>query len=306
MRDLVGDTGQIWLATHSISLLPFLKPGEVWVVDGGQVLPPSHEQVERAMQALVGTDENIERIREFLVEPAQAAAVDFLSQGLTAPSQSEYKDGDPQLFQAATVLRSCQSGTERLSILDFGAGRGRLAAALSRDCHGDWLHRVAYIAVEPQRPLHADIKQAAGHLLGDAPFTDIGALPSRYNEYFDVCIACNVLHEIRPTKWREQIQAVLQRLKPEGTLIIMEDQEMPKGEQPHELGFLVLGISELQTLFSLDQAPRTFVHPDPKYADRLACVEIPANRTTITSETAKRAITDLKNRLEGAIKEMRT
>jgi hypothetical protein len=305
MRKLVGETGQIWLATHSISLLPFLKPNEVWVVDRGEVRPPGAEQNENALRALIGNDENIERLRGFLQEPARAAAINFASQTLFPPQQAPFKEDDPQLPQAATVLRNRLSVGKDFAILDFGAGIGRLAEALRRDCDAEQIKHVRYYAVEPQESLHPNITLAAGPLLADSPFLSIGELPGTYEGYFDVCFACNVLHEIRPTKWREQLELLLTRIKADGMLVILEDQEMPKGELPHELGFLVLGSRELQTLFSLSNSPRQLKHPDTKYAERLLCVEIPASQGKVSRDSVRKAITDLRGRLKALVENMR-
>jgi hypothetical protein len=91
----------------------------------------------------------------------------------------------------------------------------------------------------------------------------------------------------------------------DGSILICEDRRMPVGELPHELGFLVLGPQQLQTLFSLMDKPMERVCQESEYKDRLVCVEIQKNGAEVTPGSVKRAVEDLKGELDSKIEDLR-
>ncbi len=306
MRKLVGDAGQLWLATHAMCLLPHLEPSAVWVVERGEVKSPGVERAHDALEALVGTDESVLRMRSFLEEPFRWAANHFAAQCLLPPEQAGFTEDDPQLFQIASVVKDRLLNDKTVRILDYGAGKGRLATMLQQEFSKEHHGNIEYVAVEPNSSLYEGIKTAAGSLLVDGiVWPDIGSIPGRFDRSVQVAVLCNVLHEVRPTKWHAELLEVFRRVSPDGSLVVCEDQAMPTGEAPHEIGFLVLGEQELRTLFTLDASPRFRFPVEPRLRDRILCAEIERSKAKISSESVANSVRDLERRLNGAIKMMR-
>jgi hypothetical protein len=61
----------------------------------------------------------------------------------------------------------------------------------------------------------------------------------------------------------------------------------------------------MKTLFSLSAAPKSIKHPDPKYSDRLLCVEIPKSDAEVTDRGVSQAVKDRKKWLKGQIEVIR-
>lgn len=306
LRRVVGDTGQVWIASHSASLLPFLGPNEIRVVEDGVVSPPGIEQFEKAMCLLVGSEEDLDRMRDSFQEPDRWAANKFVAECLLAPGQAAFKEGDPQLLQISALTNERLTTGRELRVLDCGAGRGRLASLLASMVTPDQQRHVQYIPVEPDSARDDEIKAAAGAMLAECGVSrNVESVPATYDGTVDVAVLCNTLHEIRPTKWKCQLESLLRLLGPEGALVICEDEAIPHGELPHELGYLVLGPGEIAQLFQLKKPPRMRAHPEEKYAKRLMCVEVPGRTAAVSGKSVRNAIEGLERRLTGLIEQMR-
>jgi len=127
----------------------------------------------------------------------------------------------------------------------------------------------------------------------------------QYNNFFDYIFLINVLHEIPLNKWNSVLNALLSSLKEDGHLIILEDQAIPRGENAHEYGFLIFDIEEFKILFSRPNQPKVYKHENPKYAERLSCVEIPKSSSIVNPDTINEALTRKKTNCKTAIKNLR-
>lgn len=306
MREIVGKNGQIWLGTHAMCLLPHLKTEEIWTVYDGEVSSSRTDRGHKAIELLVGSEENVNKLYSFLQEPAKWAANKFAVESLLPAGQAEYRDRDPQMFQIAGVIDEKLKAGEEIYILDCGAGKGRLPMMIRELFVQEQQKLIHYIPVEPDESRHEEIKLAAGEMLeGSEVILRNEGIPGNYNGKIQVAVLCNVLHEIRPTKWFNELNLILKKLSDDGSIVICEDQHMKTGELPHELGFLVLNAEQLKDLFGLESNPVMYEPRQANYRGRLLCVEIPKKDSKVTKENVRLAVENLKGHLDTLIQGMR-
>ncbi len=274
-------------------------------MEGGKLSAPGIERCHEAAKLLVGSGENFEKLKNFLQEPFNWAAVRFAAESLMLPKRADFQEEDPQLFQISSVIGKKLQANKEVILLDYGAGKGRLARMLKENLNAIQRKKIKYIAVEPDGSCEEEIRQSAGDMLAGSRVIKDGKNLSEYTGKVDVAVLCNVLHEIEPTQWRNELTIILQALNSQGSLIICEDHAIPAGELPHKLGFIILDAGELKTLFSLEEKPHCKWHPDDRYKDRLLCVEITKEKATVNDTSVKSALQDLSIRLKSLIKNMR-
>lgn len=256
--------GQIWIATHSVPLLAHFPSEAIWWMEDGTI---SHAgtNTEKVLSGLIGDGDRLAKLSDFLNLPANLASVRFAHQCLGVPGTVRAKVGDPQMTQIREAILS-RERTGKIRILDFGAGKGRLAAEFLNDSSttlvlDEWLD---YVAFDPSDTDSATCKDEILRIYRDTEgryFNDWTALRSRFDtKSFDYIVMCNVLHEIDPIQWLQLFgsQMEIQKLlKENGSLLIVEDTKMPVGEKAHQNGFVVLDKLQIKTLF---RSKRTIPH----------------------------------------------
>ena len=129
------------------------------------------------------------------------------------------------------------------------------------------------------------------------------------NGSFDVVLMCNVLHEIEPSEWLSLFGAdspLVNLLKDEGSLLIVEDEEIPIGEKAYKQGFIVFGKAELRTLFNIAEAETGFISDDQREDGRLMAHLIPKTcLNQITAESIKAALKAKQQRAKEEIEHLR-
>jgi energy-coupling factor transporter ATP-binding protein EcfA2 len=320
-RQLQGS--QLWIATHSVPLIAQLMAVDnkcLWFVSNGRV-QHSGRSPERVLESLMGGPRGAQDLHDLTLLPAQYAAARFLSECLLEPEVVGSNVADPQTRQITDVLRQVaktRSDVKRpLSVLDFGAGKGRVLASL-RD--GDasvatWLDYHAYDIDECSK---IECLREIGETLPGEPaqrwFSDLSALGARVGDAsFDVVIMCNVLHEIDPGDWLGDLGkgGRLERLISEtGYLLVVEDYGIPVGERAHDYGFLLLDQQELRKLFAItpeDETASRFLRQTPadgRYANRLTAHLVgKACLGRLTSETQHAAIAELHRRMSTEVRD---
>lgn len=314
-------SSQIWVATHSISLLAYIasiEPTSLWYVNEGSVRNAGRHP-EIVLDSLLGDDERIGQLNSFTSLPAQLAAINYATESLSPPKVIAGGENDPQISQIHQVICTLAEGRP-LSILDFGAGKGRLLeglAANSAEAGQDLLEIIDYYAFDP----YPDDRDACLRVIG-SHFTDYS---NRYfssrEEFFshkndgciDIIVMCNVLHEIPPKDWLDIFsdQSIVGRaLNANGYLLLVEDQRIPVGELAHENGFIVLDTSHLRMLFSVDEQDnlnKLFLCNDARGDGRLKAHLISKKLLLrLTSESRKRSINMLNATAKSEIKKLRT
>lgn len=304
--------GQLWIATHSVPLLAHFDPDAIWWVEDGSV-QHAGSRPEMALCGLLGDDDRIGKLGDFLGLPAALAATNFAHQCLLPPGVvNTTADSQSQQIQALLA----KLGTDgRLRVLDFGAGRGRLVSALREG--GQTVESVRdrydYRAFDVAAAHRTECEAAIARLYGTADqryFTQEKDLLAALDPgSVDVVVMCNVLHEIDPEEWLPlfgEDGIIRQLLRPEGYLLIVEDLEMRMGEKAHQRGFLVLDTPQLKTFFQIKEGEQNFVVDDARKDGRLKAHLVPAGCLgKANKDTKAKALRQVKHLAKGEIKKLR-
>ena len=278
LREIVGDTGQIWMATHSLTILSHLEADEIFMVQQGKITPPSRTVLGDSLKELMGLEEHIDKLKDFINSISDWVYINFITQCFEAPEviQSALKN-DPQVEAFKTFLGQLTNG---IALLDFGAGKGRLVKEVRTEVNEQKYIEIS--ALEPEKALH--------EALSTAGIIKIYQTPQELQDNsFDVIVLCNVLHEIPVKQWLETCNNIKRALKNEGYLLIIEDRTLPRGEKIGEEGFHILDLESIKALFSLTKLPSSISPTEKKYRERILCCPIPAKNIQEVS------ITSLKN-----------
>lgn len=303
--------GQIWIATHSLALASHFDPDDIWYVSGGEVEKAGRKS-ERILKGLIGNDDDIEKLRQFTDLPYQFGATSFSAQCLLPPTVVETGASDPQFKQVKEIFNSQQSRGEKIKVLDYGAGRGRLISAFAEDgvITNDYLDYYAYDKFDRYKDCCIDnIKKFYSGEVEYRYFDD----PSKCSDKsFDIVLMCNVLHEIDYKEWKNIFNHIGNILKSTGYLLIVEDNRIPIGELPNKDGFLVLNTEQLNALFEITPPLSSEFIRDAydtiryKEKNRLVAHLISAKyMKNVKEETVKTAIESLKEMSKRKIKELR-
>lgn len=252
--------GQIWIATHSIPLLAHFDPATIWYVEDGKVSYAGRE-TEKVLEGLLGDDEERAKIHDFLSLPSIFAANKFAYECLLPPQTVMTPPDDPQMLQMQEIIHKVKARNEKLRVLDFGAGKGRLPFALydadevNKLDLKNWLEYVAFDIDEKDAEHCINAVERIYEKNDDRYFNNANSLLSKYeNDKFDLVVMCNVFHEIDPSKWLSIFSSngMLSRLLNEdGYLLVVEDQLIPIGEKAFPNGFIMFNTPQFQIFFRL-------------------------------------------------------
>jgi len=299
---------QIWLATHSIPLIAYVlsvAPQSLWFMNDHTV---SHagRKPEQVLHSLLGDEERIRQLRYLTGLPAELAMVNFAVESLYPPMTVAAERGDRQLTQIAGELQRLQS-EGLLSVLDFGAGKGRLLEGLAAASNNYLLRsKINYVAFDPYPSDREVCCELISQYYLDSEKRHFSDEDSYFAEHgdssIDVVVMCNVFHEIPPHKWISLFakESLLSKaVHDSGYLLLVEDQCIPVGEKAHDYGFLVLDQAHLRTLFCVTNKQieeglfKTTVHPEN---GRLKAHLISRKLfSQITTHSRKEALTQLKH-----------
>ena len=174
---------------------------------------------------------------------------------LLQPGVASGRPDDPQTQQFISIIGDRLRHGSAVRVLEIGAGRGRLVAAITEllrgtsDLHPEHLTYVAYedprfVDAEHQRACkgHLDTLCALGaHARYSTSLAELQAMP---DERADVVVLANTLHEVPVEDWLQLFEDVRRSSKPEASLLVIEDQEPRTGELPHPREFLILEENE--------------------------------------------------------------
>ena len=304
--------GQIWIATHSIALLSHFDPSCIWYVKDGSV-SYSGRKPEQVLEGLLGNKENIQRLHSFIDLPDEFATNRFAFECLMPPGVVTSDEKDPQFRQLKGILNSIWSGGKtKISILDYGAGKGRMISNLSADSRltPEMLDYVAFDECDSNKEECINNIGCFYDKPDDRYFNRFDSLRLKRDEKsFDLVLMCNVLHEIPHNNWISLFTHLQKLLKEDGLLLLIEDCKIPVGEKPHQKGFLVLNSIHLKDLFNIPASESSFVANDARpdtEPGRLMAHLIPAKYLNkITTASMKKAFEDLRETAMKNIKDIR-
>jgi len=278
-----NSNGQIWIATHSIPLLAHFDPSLIWYVENNKI-EHAGKIPEKVLYSLIGDESEVARLQDFISLPSQYATSRFAFESLLEPGASDTGAKDPQSVQIRKDLLQLSSGN-KLRILDYGAGKGRLISNitdLDLSNQDKLLESMDYIAYDKFADDKDYCELAISKAYGNSEkryFNDLESLLSFYDKgSFNVIIMCNVLHEIDPKEWLKlfQKEGILSGLLCEnGVLLLVEDHQLPNGEKAYQKGFLILDTSQIKDLFKISEKDIDFQFSDHRGDGRLKAHKVP-------------------------------
>jgi predicted ATPase/SAM-dependent methyltransferase len=305
--------GQIWIATHSIPLLSHFDASSLWFVEDGDV-KHSGKKPELVLRSLLGDEDRIQKLRDFTSLPSELARNRFTFECLCPPLVVETDSSDPQSKQLNEQLNVIWNNKSSINLLDFGAGKGRMIANLS-DYPTVSKETLNYHAFEPFNTDKDDCLKNIALCYEDAEnryHTSIENLRTKVDDnYFDVVVLSNVLHEIPHSEWLSIFPKIKQLLKSDGYLLLIEDCLIPIGELPHNNGFIVFNTLHLKKLFKILSSETNFIEHDARFDSieqrgRLMAHLIPQPYlTNISTNTIKEALKELKKSAKTKIQRIR-
>jgi hypothetical protein len=112
---------------------------------------------------------------------------------------------------------------------------------------------------------------------------------------------------ILPKEWPSVFAQCQATLSPNGSLIIIEDQQPSIGELPHRHGFIVLDHIEAQALFGGTDTVHDLSSAVPEpFRGRVSVLQVPANHLSrATHETVRTALGHVQRRARAKIASLR-
>lgn len=297
LKEIVSKSGQLWIATHSINILAHLEYDEIFMVKDDGITHPSRTTPGNSFNELMGLDGHIDELTSFINSISEWAYGNFMVQCFKEPEvvfTNNIDDPQYQLFRDFLIKKD-------IELLDYGAGKGRIGYTLAED--EDLKLSVRYSAYEPDK--------SKMELLNMIPnitkvFSSKDTLPK---ETYDCVLLCNVLHEIDPKLWGETFSLISSLIKKDGYLIIVEDKFLPKGENAHIYGYLILGIEQLGKLFTrVDGSMPSITEvlfQNEAYKNRIVFAVIKRSEIFVTVENVESAICSLRDASFESIKNLR-
>lgn len=307
--------GQIWIATHSIHVLAHFDPSCIWYIDKGEISYAGNVP-RKVLAGLLGNEEEIERLSNFLSLPAEMASNQFAFESLFYPDVLITGPEDPQVKQIHEIIQERKTVGDKLQVLDFGIGKGRLLSTIFENERlenrnvADWLD---FYGFDKSEEYKSGCLKVLEDIYGSAEnryFNEPKNLLSKHDEKtLDFIIMCNVFHEIQPSEWLNLFTSVtspFKLLKEDGYLLIVEDQFLAVGEKAHSQGFLVFDELEFKKLFKITSSDK-YHSTDYRKDGRLKSHHIPKTcLERIDAKSKEDAIEILYQNAKDEIKKLRT
>ncbi len=283
LKNIIGENGQLWIATHSIHILASLNYDEIYLVKNNSIESPGRMVPGKSLDELMGIS-SIDLVKKFITSTSDWAYANFMSQCFQKPEavfKTEKNDKQVKIF-----IQSLKN-LKNISILDFGAGKGRIGAVINDN--EELKSKIQYYAaLEPSdSPYNEELKSVPNI---KAIYESLEEIPQNT---FDVVLLCNVLHEISPQFWEASFKAIKNSLKQDGFLLIIEDKLIPRGEKANDYGFLLLSEKQINKLFSNEDISHLDYKMDTN-KNRILCSLIPKKSITVSNESILAAIKQLE------------
>lgn len=224
----------IWIATHSLFLLPEYEFENIVYLFDGKVRQRNSKLYQNIISDLLG--EGHKNTSRFFASYPQWQYYDFIAGCFDSPEVVD--NVNPKDAQVLSFIRTFE-GRPIKRVLDFGGGSGRLGLSVMAAEIPKWKH-VTYEIFDPYPSYTGN---------------DIRVYKNLENceGNYDCVVMMNVLHEIDPREWAALFQKVYELLTPAGVLLFVEVAALKKGEYPNDTGYMLLGDLELDIIFCDDE-----------------------------------------------------
>lgn len=288
------------IASHSIFLLPHFDVQELVYMNNGQIEKINGGIYQQIYDNLTGeSNKKKESLTDFLFSMSAWQYAEFLAECFLDPQTVDTAQStDKQALQFVEVFKKLCEEKEKVNVLDFGAGSGRIGKCIElmlKDNEDVFarIHQLKY-NIYDKYSVSFDMKEDTTWM-GKKYLSDKHIVSSGVR--FDLIILYNVLHEIGIDEWVKELKLILDLLSEDGVLLFGEREVLSVGERPYgKSGYLVLGKNELLKLFPGFEIQEILL-PN-KQATAAVCFAIkrkPGIKTGYPTETSvKRALRSLK------------
>lgn len=273
----------IWIATHSLFLLPEFQFENIVYLENGVVLRRHADLYQKALSGLLG--EGNENVSRFFASLPHWQYFEFIAECFTNPTVvSAVNPRDEQVLMFIETLKK----REITRVLDCGGGSGRLGLSMMETTVAEW-GGVTY-----------DIYDTRPTYKGKAfkVYKQLENTPGNY----DCVVMMNVLHEVPPQEWSDWFRKLYDQMSPDGCLLFVEVKSLQTGECPNDTGYLVLGREELEILFDTTDLTEIRLSDKQKSVGVLVASKHLLN---IKAETVSAAIQHLEERAYRELQRMR-
>lgn len=263
------DHSTIWIATHSLFLIPEFDFENIVYLNQNIVVPRNSNLYSSLVSDLLGS--HYDKVSDFFSSLSQWQFCSYISECFSNPQVIE--DINPQDEQVQLFINYLNNNSV-YNILDFGGGSARLGLSLKYSL-GNNFSKHKYSIYDP-KPTYSGDEFA------------VYKNTSEIDKKFDCIVMMNVLHEIPPKDWTNIFSDIYNLMTDNAFLIFVETSILSKGELPNKTGFLVLGEEELCVLFTEKK-----LFPSLKIKDnqKSLCTIIPkSSLSKITSQSVSNAI----------------
>lgn len=242
---------QFWISTHSLALISYLTVVE----DSTTVLHIREGKIgilrsdsESLLEGLIGPEENRFAINQLMAAPDEYACNKFAVECKDKAEVLGATGNDPQAELVRLMIKKGDT------IVDYGAGKGRLLEELALAGGEDFIKNIHYYAYDHSdeyanecRKVMQRYEVPIGHYYNDEPL-----LKKTVAGNADYVLLVNVLHEIEPKFWEGVFNTASYLLKEGGELVIVEREELTIGEAPYKNGFLMITCNGADKLFGIN------------------------------------------------------
>lgn len=292
IRNVIKESGQLWIATHSLSILSSLAHDEIFLVKSGRIFSPNRSTPGRTLAELMGLTDHVTRLEAFISDISGWAYANFMTQCFLEPEVvKSAQPNDPEVTLFFDFVSRNPNGT----LLDFGSGKGRILKEIKSNDKSS----LNYFALEPNRDYFDELKRLGAQEI----YTNHGELPS---EKFDFILLCNVLHEIPVLEWEEVLNSIKRSLSDSGFLILIEDLKLPKGERIENHGFLILDQDSFECILDANGKVGRIYAEEQNYKNRILCAIVSkSNIGTITNKSIKKGLQKLQSNTFNSLEKLR-
>jgi ABC-type multidrug transport system ATPase subunit len=244
--------GQIWIATHNLSIISHYYSQSVLFMENGRIKIDGPLQIN-VLNSLLGI--NSDEIRFFVDSAYDFGLTQFSYNCLFKPLAVENSDpNDLQMLEFKEIIleKINKSTQDKIMLLDYGAGKGRLLSFLNETNElNSILAKLDYFAYDEKSPDEIICNTLISTVYNDKVryYNNIDKLINSGLK-FDIVLFANVLHEIPVTEWVDLFHNRLYKLlSDEGVLLVLENSEMLTGENAHKFGFLAIDSESIKKVF---------------------------------------------------------
>ena len=267
-----GEYKQIWIATHSLFLVPELQFKNIVYIKDSQVQRRRSTIYKALFSDLLGASQD--KTQLFFSSLDEWQYCEYLSECFLAPTTVENIDTNDEQVQ---LFMKYLKQYKPLRVLDYGGGSGRLGISVSL-AEADTENKIQYEIFDINPKYKGDLFKV---------YTDVGLIKGP----FHCIVMMNFLHEVNPAEWENIFKRVHSLLTTNGYLVFVEVKSLSVGEKPNEIGHLILNLPELELLF---QAKNKLIDLKLKDNQKSICTLIHKKHlSNITADSIEKAITYL-------------